>query len=109
MTGYSITKSSLYEAYHTSPVFCGEFPIKGPDSLMHRYYTEDTTYGLVTWSSLGDLIAVETPTIDAIIKLISELHKTDYFSKGERNVEKLGISGMTVKEINHYLKTGQRS
>jgi len=104
ITGYSITKSSLYEAYHTSPAFCGEFPPKGPDSLMHRYYTEDTTYGLVTWSSLGDLIGVETPTIDAIITLISKLHETDYFSKGERNMEKLGLSGMSVEKLNHYLE-----
>jgi opine dehydrogenase len=109
MTGYSITKSSLYEAYHTSPVFCGKDPIKGPDSLNHRYFTEDTPYGLVTWSSLGDLIGVETPTIDAIIRLVSELHKTDYFAEGERNVVKLGLSGMTVEEINHYLETGHRS
>ena len=108
ITGYGITKSSVYEAFHTSPTFCGEFPPKGPDTVMHRYYTEDTSYGLVTWSSLGNLIGVETPTIDAIITLISKLHKTDYFARGERTMEKLGLSGMTAEGINHYLEEGEK-
>ncbi len=108
LTGYSVTRSSLYEAYHTSPVFCGESPPKGPDSVMHRYYTEEVAYGLVTWSSLGDMIGVETPTIDAMILLISRLHKADYRAAGERSMRALGISGMTVEELNTFLETGKR-
>ena len=109
VTGYAITQSSLYEAYHTSPAFCGQFPPKGPDTVMHRYYTEEVTYGLTTWSSLGKMIGVDTPTIDALIVLISRLHRKDYQAQGERSMAALGISGMTVDELNLFLEKGKKS
>ena len=105
LTGYGITKSSLYEAFHTSPVFCGDHPIQGPKSIMDRYYLEDTAYGLVTWSSLGKTIGVPTPTIDAVIQLISVLHQKDYFAQGERSLERFGLAGLTVQELNRFLET----
>lgn len=104
--GYGITKSSLYEAFTTSPVFCGERPIKGPQNIMDRYYVEDTKYGLVTWTSLGRAIGVQTSTMDAVIHLISTLHQKDYFAMGERTLERFGLAGLTVDELNHFLETG---
>jgi opine dehydrogenase len=108
MMGYSIKKTSLYEAYTTSPVFCGEHPIKGPSSLMDRYYVEDTAYGLVTWSSLGRLIGIRTPTIDSVVHLISILHKKDYFAQGARSLERFGLTNLTVEEINAFFDTGEK-
>jgi opine dehydrogenase len=109
LMGYGITKSSLYEAYTTSPVFCGEHPIKGPHSLMDRYYVEDTSYGLVTWSSLGRSIGVPTPTIDAIIHLISTLHHKNYYLQGERTLERFGLAGLTPQELNYFFENGTTS
>jgi opine dehydrogenase len=106
LMGYGISKASLYEAYHTSPVFCGEYPIKGPHNVMDRYYVEDTMYGLVTWSSLGRTIGVPTPTIDAVVHLISGLHQKDYFAQGARSFERFGLSGLKVDELNKFLNTG---
>lgn len=106
MMGYSMTKSSLYEAYTTSPVFCGEYPIKGPYNVMDRYYVEDTAYGLVTWSSLGRSMGVPTPTIDAIIHLISMLHHKNYYLDGERTLERFGLAGLTHQELNSFFETG---
>lgn len=106
MMGYGTTKSSLYEAYNTSPVFCGDYPIKGPYSVMDRYFVEDTMYGLVTWSSLGRSIGVPTPTMDAVIHLISALHQQDYFKISVRSLEKLEMSQYSVAELNHYLEGG---
>ena len=106
LMGYGITKSSLYEAFTTSPVFCGERPIKGPQNIMDRYYVEDTKYGLVTWTSLGRAIGVQTSTMDAVIHLISTLHQKDYFAMGERTLERFGLAGLTVDELNHFLETG---
>lgn len=105
MMGYGITKSSLHEAYATSPVFCGEYPIKGPCSIMDRYFVEDTVYGLVTWSSLGRSIGVRTPTIDAVIHLISALHQKDYYSHGQRSLDRFGLAGMTAHELNNFFET----
>ena len=106
LMGYATTNSSLYEAYNTSPVFCGEHPIKGPYSVMDRYFVEDTMYGLVTWSSLGRNIGVSTPTINAVIHLISMLHQTNYFDKGERSLNGFGLSGLNVEELNRFFDIG---
>ena len=107
LMGYGITKTSLYEAYRTSPVFCGEHPIKGPDNVFDRYFVEDTMYGLVTWDSLGRIIGVETPTMDAVIHLISTLHQKDYYAQGERSLHRYGLEQLSTDEINLYLATGQ--
>jgi len=106
LMGYATTRSSLYEAYHTSPVFCGEHPIKGPYSVSDRYFVEDTMYGLVTWSSLGRTIGVTTPTIDAVIHLIATLNQKDYFALGERSLEKFGLSTLNVAELDQFFNTG---
>ena len=103
---YGISKNSLYEAYTTSPVFCGEYPIKGPHSVTDRYFVEDTMYGLVTWSSLGRTIGVATPTIDSVIHLISTLHQKDYAAQGERSLVKFGLSDLSIEELNKYFETG---
>jgi opine dehydrogenase len=106
LMGYGITETSLYDAFRTSPVFCGDYPIKGPKSLMDRYYVEDTAYGLVTWSSLGKTIGVPTPTIDAVIQLISALHHKNYFTQGDRSLDKFGLANMSIYELNYFLETG---
>jgi opine dehydrogenase len=107
MMGYGVTKSSLYEAYTTSPVFCGENPIKGPYSVTDRYFVEDTQYGLVTWASLGRAIGVPTPTMDAVIHLISALHDKDYFHPGERSLDRFGLAGLDVDGLNRFFETGK--
>jgi len=107
LTGYGVTKTSLYEAFTTSPVFCGEHPIKGPYNVFDRYFVEDTMYGLVTWASLGRVIGLKTPTIDAVIQLISALHQKDYTALGERSLQRYGLDGLSIAEINSYLETGQ--
>ncbi len=107
LTGYGVTRSSLYEAFTTSPVFCGDHPIKGPKNVMDRYYVEDTAYGLVTWSSLGKAIRVPTPAIDAVIQLISALHQTNYFIQGERTLGRFGLAHLDVNGLNYYFETGR--
>ena len=108
MMGYGVTKTNLYEAYTTSPVFCGEYPIKGPYNVTDRYYVEDTMYGLVTWSSLGRAIEIPTPTIDSVVQLISSLHKRDYFAEGARSLERFELGNMTLEELNTFFLTGDK-
>ena len=40
-------------------------------------HVEDTKYGLVTWTSLGRAIGVQTSAMDAVIHLFSTLHQKD--------------------------------
>lgn len=107
ISGYAITKDSFIDTYMTSPVF-QIHASKGPTSLQSRYVVEDVGGGLVFWSSIGDEYGVATPTMKALIHLASLMNQVDYFEKGERTMKKLGLSGMSREELNHYLLAGKR-
>ena len=85
---------SLQELFNTSEVFC---TIKGPTSVTNRYITEDISTGLVLWSSIGKILKVPTPNIDAIIVLGGTLLNTDFYKEG-LTVEKLGIYNANCKK-----------
>jgi opine dehydrogenase len=105
---YAITKDSYLDAYMTSPVFQSPYSSKGPTSMQGRYVVEDIGHGLVFWSSIGDEYGVPTPTMKALIHLASLINQTDYLQQGERTMKRLGLSGMSVKELNGYLERGER-
>lgn len=79
-----------------------------PNSIYHRYLTEDVPYGIVTWSSIAEQIGVPTPTMDSIINIYSVIHERNWWKEG-RTVEDLGLSGMTAKEMKDYVKTGMKA
>lgn len=85
---------TLQELFNTSEVFCS---IKGPTSVTNRYITEDISTGLVLWSSLGKILKVPTPNIDAIIVLGGTLLNRDFYKEG-LTVEKLGITNANCKQ-----------
>ena len=73
------------------------------DTLDYRYLTEDIPYGLVTWSSMGDLVGVPTPTMKACIRIASVLLGTDYWEEG-LTMDKLGFAGFSPREIVEYFE-----
>jgi opine dehydrogenase len=73
------------------------------DKMDYRYLTEDVPYGLVTWSSFGDLVNVDTPTLDACIQISSVLLGRDFMSEG-LTVEKLGFGGMDAKQVVNFFQ-----
>ncbi len=77
--------------------------IKAPQTIAHRYISEDVPMSLVPISSIGGMLGVRTPVIDMIIELGSLMHGTDYRACG-RTVESLGLAGLSVKQI-HVLVT----
>ncbi len=81
--------------------------ISGPDDIWNRYLTEDCSNGLVPWSALGDVCGVETPVMDAVVNIYSLVHERDWWAIG-RNLEKLGIDNMSIKEIKQYLIEGEK-
>jgi hypothetical protein len=53
------------------------------------------------------MIGVPTPFTDALITMANVINQTDYLLVPEaRTVEKLGIAGMTVEELNKFLIEG---
>jgi opine dehydrogenase len=102
-TAYSATGNNLHEAIQDNPGYLG---IKAPDRLHHRYVDEDVPMSLVPIASIGDMLKVDTPTIKSIIRLASIMRGVDFWKKG-RTVQKLGIKGMTIKEIRLLAVTGE--
>jgi opine dehydrogenase len=102
-TAYSATGKDLYEAIHDNPGYLG---INAPDRLHHRYVDEDVPMSLVPIASLGEMLKVETPTIRAVIHIASIMRGIDFWEIG-RTVEKLGIKGMSIKEILLLAVTGE--
>ncbi len=79
--------------------------IKSPPSLDHRYVHEDVGYGLVPFAAFGDIAGVETPTIDAIIQLCSQLMDIDYATTG-LTLSKMGLAGMDAAALHRFVEEG---
>jgi opine dehydrogenase len=98
---YGSPGRDLYQAVQSTPGYNG---IMAPAHVNHRYILEDIPMSLVPIASIGEMFGVKTPTIRAIIHLASLIHGRDFWTEG-RTVERLGIKGMSVKEI-RFLAVG---
>jgi opine dehydrogenase len=92
---YDASGKNLYEAMMANVGYRG---ILAPNNINIRYLTEDVPMSLVPMASLGDMLGVRTPIIRSIIHLSSLLTGNDFWAEG-RTVEKLGIAGMTVRNL----------
>jgi len=92
---YDATGRNLHEAMMANVGYRG---LQAPNTLNVRYLTEDVPMSLVPMASLGEMLGVPTPTIRSIIHLASLLHGADFWAEG-RTVEKLGIAGMSVRNL----------
>jgi len=116
-------RSSLFKALGYSPytydeiffdcfnMTFGEFAAtssKGPFSIQDRYVTEDIPMGTTLTVSLARKAGVLTPTYDTMIHLASVVNETDYFGEG-RNLENLGISDLTFRQLKKYVLTGDKA
>lgn len=99
---YDASGRNLYEAIQNNPGYKG---IRAPTTLFTRYITEDVPMSLVPISSFGKMLGVPTPTIDVFIRLANLMHGRDYVAEG-RTVEKLGVAGMSIKEIREMVVSG---
>ncbi len=99
---YGATGNSIYEAIRGTYTYSTQ---TSPDSLKHRYVTEDVPFGLVTLSSLAKKLGTSYYAFDTLINLASLLNDEDYWTIG-RTVTSLGIDGMTTKELLAYVTNG---
>lgn len=101
---YAAEGANLFEAMHANPGYSG---IKAPNRMNHRYIFEDVPCSLVPIALMGRQYGVDTPTISTMVHLANIIQGTDYWHKG-RTMEKLGIRGLSVGELHHYVDTGER-
>ncbi|HUE82473.1 MAG TPA: NAD/NADP octopine/nopaline dehydrogenase family protein [Pyrinomonadaceae bacterium] len=78
----------------------------GPKGLKHRYITEDVPFLLVPLAQLADLVGVDVPVVKSLITIACTLNETDYRTSG-RNLESLGLAGMSLEELKQFLAEGQ--
>ncbi len=76
-----------------------------PDSLKHRYVSEDIPYGLATIASIGKQIGIPVPRIEAIVNIACMANGEDYWRTG-RTAEKLGLGGMNATQMAQYALDG---
>ena len=94
----------LYKAIHGDISLTS---ISGPHDIESRYLTEDAPYGLVPWSHIGRLANVKTTYIDTVVNIYNVIHERNWWEEG-RNMEDLGIEGMSIPEIKSYLYSGEK-
>ena len=102
---YRILNTSMDAAFGKDGIYAG-IKMKGPEHLKDRYVTEDVPYGMVLFSTLGDLLGVPTPTHDAVIQLASVINRTDYWKIG-RGMKQLGLSRLDKKGLKKFLLEGK--
>ena len=79
--------------------------IKSPPSLDHRYLKEDVAYGLVPMAQIGNLLGVQTPVMDALIKLASVALSIDFRAEG-LTLGKMGLEGIRPDDLQNVLMNG---
>ena len=99
---YNVEGENLNEAIHNQS---GYFGIKAPATLNHRYIFEDIPMSLLPIASLGQQYGISVRAMDSIIRLACIIHRTDYTRRG-RTVDKLGIAGFSVGELEKYVNEG---
>ena len=78
----------------------------GPNSINHRYLTEDVPVGCKIYHDLGVQYGVPTPVIDSMIVLAGSMHKKSFFETRKYNLAYLGIDNMPKEELLAYLNEG---
>jgi opine dehydrogenase len=99
----SSPQKTVYEALATSDLLR---PVSGPNSLQHRYITEDVPYGLVPYVSIGGMLGIDMPITRAFVDLACAVNEVDYWASG-RTVEKLHIAGLDAHRLSEFLRTGK--
>ncbi|MFJ6269842.1 NAD/NADP octopine/nopaline dehydrogenase family protein [Pseudarthrobacter oxydans] len=94
-SAYGVTEGSYAERVVQS---YGRQAFPEPDSLTHRYFTEDIPFGLVIWSSLAKQIGLSLPVTDSFINLSGIICGTDFEAEG-RTADILGLQGLDAAAI----------
>lgn len=80
-------------------------PITGPDSVEHRYFTEDIPVGTVARYRLAQQLHVPVPTIESLIRLGNIVCRRDFLQEGLR-LKDLGIDALDKQQMMALLREG---
>jgi len=80
-------------------------PIIGPDTVEHRYFTEDIPVGTVARYRLAKQLGVSVPVIESCICLGSIVCERDFLAEG-LHLEELGLDGLDKNRMMTLLREG---
>jgi opine dehydrogenase len=103
-TFYNFNVATIREFALTSPIH-SSFGYDGPKNPRDRYVSEDCPYLLVPVYEFGKLLGIRALAMESVIRIASIYNDADYFKDG-RNLEKLGLSGMSKEQILNYVQKG---
>jgi len=75
--------------------------LQAPD----RFVDEDVPMGLVPVAEFGDLVNVDTPVTDVMIKIADLVRERDFHKEG-RTMEYMGLADMGVEDILEFVRRG---
>ena len=78
----------------------------GPNTIDHRYITEDIPVGCKIYHDLGKKFGVPTPIIDSMIVLGGAMHEKSFFKETKYDLDYLGIGHMSKEELLDYMRNG---
>lgn len=79
----------------------------GPNSIHHRYLTEDIPVSCKIYHELGVAYGVKTPIIDSMIVIGGAFHNKNFFVDSRYSLEYIGISNMPKDKLLDYLYNGR--
>ena len=89
------------------PKLTGFYLTTGPDSVTHRYISEDAFATDSLLVSLGKAYQVPTPLLSGALAIASKINDYDYEKYG-LTLGYLGIEDLSPQELVHYLETGEK-
>ena len=100
---YNVVEDNLFDAIHSNPGYVG---IMAPRTTNVRYITEDVPMSLVPISEFARLLEVKTPVIDSLINIANSIFRKNFRETG-RNLSRLGLEGLEMKQIKDILIRGK--
>jgi opine dehydrogenase len=82
-------------------------PIIGPNSVEHRYFTEDIPVGTVIRYHLAKKFGVDVPIIESLIQLGSAVCRHDFLKEGI-TLRELGVEDLTKEQLIRFVREGIR-
>jgi opine dehydrogenase len=81
--------------------------LPGPQSMDHRFLTEDAFAVMSFLVSLGAQLGIDVPVARSLLRLASVIGQEEYLENG-RTLENLGLGGFGGEKMIAYLETGGR-
>lgn len=76
---WEIKHDNLFDALTKNETY---LKAKGPESLNHRYFSEDIPFGIAPIAKLGKIFNIKTPYTDSLLSIIGTLYGKDLIEPG---------------------------